>query len=71
MVNLPKLPPRDERLKQLQPRLAELIYEAARWQLKIEEVVDAFRREAFSLFAMEKSTASEHAFQNSAPDKST
>ena len=63
VVNLPKLPPHLERLKILQPRFADLIYEAARWQLKIDDVVAAFRREAFSLYETEKRNASERALR--------
>jgi DNA-binding transcriptional regulator YhcF (GntR family) len=54
VVTVPKLPPVEERLKQLQPILCQLIDESARLQLKFSEVVAALKREMDKLYQAER-----------------
>lgn len=60
VVTVPELSSKEDRLKELQPCLINLIFEAKRLQLKIGDVVEAIHREANSLRVAEEKATLEH-----------
>jgi hypothetical protein len=63
VLTVPKLPPVEERLKQLQPILCQLIDESGRLQLKFNEVVAALKRETDKLYQAARERDSDLAAQ--------